>query len=158
MSEPFVVSRRRVAMMFAGTLAASGTAAAAFGPRAATAAELQTLSDDVIHRQIGGLLSRVREARTDRSRRDAFERCKRALALHDSCRMPVANAGTGSPASCSQLYRGCDSATMLARVIVRELDTLPIRDGSWLERFGDLEAAFASHLTVHERAGRFIEA
>ncbi len=160
MPNPFIVSRRKAAIVIAGTLAASARSAGAASLRpdaASLAARSARGSLDDHHRSIAGSLRGVRRAEGAQARAQAFERCKAALRAHDlSEASAVAGAAgvSGTRTAASGLYRSADPSTVLSQVIVRELDAWPVADAGWLERFADLEAAFQTHVAERRRTER----
>ena len=86
-----------------------------------------------------GLLSSVRRAPGADSRGAAFDQFKTAFAMHEYTRAMAANGDARAARSLS-LYRQEDPDQVLARVIVRELDTWPKTDAGWIRRFADLES------------------
>jgi len=160
MADPFSVSRRNAAMLIAGTLAASArSAAGATSFQAdidfpANVSERGSFAD--VHRDIARLLQSVRRTTPGASRGKAFERCKSAFRVHDVSEASIATLegidGHGAIRDTSTLYRYTDPSTILVNVIVRELDAWPNTDAGWLERFGDLESAFETHVMEQERA------
>ena len=143
---------RRAAMAIAGTLTASAAAATALRGSAPDQTIVSAATDDT-HRHIARLLQRVRDAHRSTDRAEAFDRCVAAFRLHERCEgsresQPFAPQN----GSARSLYRHADPSMMLAKVIVRELDALPTTDHAWMQRFGDLEAAFRGHVeTIAER-------
>lgn len=150
MPNPFIVSRRKAAIVIAGTLAASARSAGAASLRpdaASPAARSASWSFADHHRSIAGALRGVRLAEGAQARAEAFERCKAALRAHDLSEASSAvGAAGGTRTGASALYRSADPSTVLSQVIVRELDAWPVTDAGWLARFADLEAAFRTHV------------
>ena len=155
MSNDFEVSRRTAALCVAGTLATATRPVVAMGlgdPASPRRVGRGLLESD--HRRITDLLRHVRLATGASARGKAFERCREALRAHDVLEAYgaasdniVATSREGSNAS---LYRYADPSTVLSGVLVRELDAWPTKDAEWLERFSDLEAAFAAHVLAQE--------
>ncbi len=154
MSQNFIVSRRTAALAVASTLvAAAGPAASGTLPYSAFREHpIDTHRFDGDHQQIATLLKRVRLARGERARSDAFQRCKKALRAHDASEAIVAVSSSTADVASSMLYRGADPTTVLTNVVVRELDAWPKADAGWLARFSDLESVFAMHVAEQGRA------
>ncbi len=156
MANPLIVSRRKAAALLAGTFAATSTQVSAASPLRRDAPDTSLASGQSFedsHRRISLLLERVRRANGAAACADAFEQCKAALRMHHV--VETLNAA-GTPAVATMaLYRHTDPSSVLAIVIVRELERLPVKDAAWLPRFNDLEAAFATHVAEHENTNGY---
>ena len=156
MAHSLTLSRRRAALAIAGSFAVSAAPAAAGAREAhisdrAVGAARQSLTDR--QREITALLRGVHRAHGARARNVAFDVCAAALRRYDESQaslQAILLRGRVAPQSAA-LYRAGDPLLVLTNVIVRELTAWPAADAGWLDRFGDLETAFASHVAEHRQ-------
>ena len=149
MARSFTVSRRKAALFLAGSVATS------FAPAAAAVKGMPQLlapsngNVRTMHRQIAQLMLRVRRSNGISERSRAFARCAAAVRGLGTNGIASLTAAAKRSDGATALYRPVDPTLVLATVIVRELEMWPAHDAAWLQRFSDLEAAFAMHVTEH---------
>jgi len=160
MPDKVAISRRTAALGVAGALAAAARPAVADTLASIASPEHSSMTTSLHHhhRHITALLQTVSRSVGARARTEAFERCKNALRTHDASEAIITASNEIAEQrfdTCTGgLYRHGDPATVLADVLVRELDAWPKTDAGWLERFSDLEAAYDAHVIEHERQSR----
>ncbi len=153
MPNPFLVSRRKAAIVIAGSLVAAGPSATTRVREMSVALQPSDEDAGAAHHHILRLLKTVRTVNAGSERATAFASCKSALQAHDLQEASADSNNGVIDAQPSTLYRYADPTTVLAKVIVRELDAWPTSDhAGWLERFTDLEAAFRTHVTQQTAA------